>query len=287
MNFKIFKGNIQYSSLDRETFEFKHNLTEHPSLQLENLLNIIPHLPQEKVMYSQSIKDISLNLDNALENDKKNSNLEEIKKTLLQGNSLIALRNPEIHPSIKIVFDDIVSDISKIMQKNNSGTFPIDPNIWIFIASPNAVTPYHLDRSSNFIFQIRGSKELAVFPPRNEQVMSKDKYEAYLDWNGDCPEWSEKIDPLAKKYNFKSGDAAHIPFISGHYVKNGPEDISITISIFFQTNETEKWTNVMRLNNRLRKFGIKTNPVNKNATIDSMKSHLFKIENSLRRILRK
>jgi len=283
MNFKVFEGEIPYSKLDRQTFEFKHKLANHPALKLENLLAIIPTLPEEKVMYSQNIKDISINLDYSLENDKKASNLEEIKQTLMSGNSLIALRNPELHPSIKAVFDEIVADIGAIMKKNKTGTHPIDPNIWIFIASPNAVTPYHLDRSSNFIFQIRGSKELAVFPPRDQRVMAKKNFEAYLDWNGSCPGWSEGIDHLATKYHFKSGEAAHIPFISGHYVKNGPEDISITISIFFQTEETLKWTNAMRFNNRLRKLGLSSKEVGVSHSVDSIKSGIFKIVSGISR----
>lgn len=287
MKYKVFNDGIELNKLDRQTFGFSHKLQNHPSLKLENLLSIIPTLPAEKVMYSQSIKDIAVNLDYSLENDKKSLDFNEVTKTLMSGNSFIAVRNPELHPSFKEIFEDIKDDIAQTLLANKTGTHPIDPNIWLFIASPNAVTPYHLDRSSNFILQIRGSKELAVFPPRDERVMKKIKYEAYMDWNGECPEWSQEIDHLATKYHFKAGDAAHIPFISGHYVKNGPEDISITISIFFQSEETVKWTNVMRLNNRLRKRGIKTSPVNQNKTIDAFKAGIFDFENGIENSVRK
>ena len=276
MKFKVFTKNFDTTLIDRETFNFSHNLKDHPSLKLENILKIIPTLPKEKVMYSKSIEHIGENLDYALENHKRELDIDEVIKNLKDGNSFIALRNPEIHPTFKEIFDNITHDISLVLQSNKRGKTPIDPNIWLLIASPNAFTPYHFDRSSNFIFQIRGSKELAVFPPRDEKVMKKSEYEAFMDWNGECPKWSEEIDQYAHKHDFKAGDAAHIPFISGHYVKNGADDISITISIFFQSDETVKWSNAMRMNNRLRKLGLKTRAVNERPFIDHMKSSMFR-----------
>lgn len=276
MKFKVFTKSFDTTLMDRETFSFSHNLKDHPSLKLENILKIIPTLPKEKVMYSKSIEHIGENLGYALENHKRELDIDEVVKNLKDGNSFIALRNPELHPTFKEIFGDIIHDISLVLQSNKKGKTPIDPNIWLFVASPNAFTPYHFDRSSNFIFQIRGSKELAVFPPRDEKVMKKSDYEAFMDWNGECPKWSEEIDQYAHKHDFKAGDAAHIPFISGHYVKNGADDISITISIFFQSDETAMWSNAMRMNNRLRKLGLKTRAVNERPFIDQMKSRMFR-----------
>lgn len=52
-------------------------------------------------------------------------------------------------------------------------------NFWLFVASPGAVTPFHFDRFSNFLFQIRGSKELAVFPHFHKSVLSPEDCEKY------------------------------------------------------------------------------------------------------------
>ena len=40
---------------------------------------------------------------------------------------------------------------------------------------------------------------------------------------------------FANKFAFAPGEAIHIPFVGGHYVKNGPEDVSISLSFFFGT----------------------------------------------------
>lgn len=285
MQFKIFKGDIQYNKLDRETFSFSNSLTNSPVLEIDHLLNILKDYPKEKVTYSDNIKSVSENLDQIID-EKCEINFDEIKKVLLNGNALIAVRNFELHPSIKPIFEDIKHDIGLIMKANKTGNEPIDPHLWLFIASPNAKTPYHLDRSSNFILQIRGSKELAVFPPRDERIMKKTVYEAYMDWSPKGPEYSESFDSLGTKYKFKAGDAAHIPFISGHYVKNGNDDISITISVFFNTKETDTWTKAMRMNNRLRKIGISTKPVGSNKYSDNLKASLFNFSDKLFQIIK-
>jgi hypothetical protein len=77
-----------------------------------------------------------------------------------------------------------------------------------------------------------------------------------MDSSEQRPPWNPEMDHLAKKFDFQPGDMVHIPYTGGHYVKNGPEDISISLSIFFQTNETLKLTNAMRINHRLRKRGM-------------------------------
>lgn len=149
----------------------------------------------------------------------------------------------------------------------------------MFVASPNAQTPFHFDRYSNFIMQFRGSKEMAVFPPLDENVISAQDYEAYMDRTEQRPPWRAELDQYAKKFHFTPGEALHIPFTSGHYVKNGPEDISISLTMFFHSDETLRRVNAMRMNHRLRrrmqKIGIQMSSVGKSDRMDSFKASML------------
>lgn len=286
--FKILNlNNSDYKNLDQKTFSLTHNLTNHPSLQLDHLMKVVSKHPKDKLLFSAELNKLDNNFDYALD-DHKEVDYQKILETIKNTNSsYIAIKNPELNESFKDIYNDINSDLGLIMQELGIGSSPIEPMLWIFIASPNAITPFHIDRFSNFIMQIRGSKELAVYPPRNSTVVPTEITEAYIDWAGKSPLWKEETDHLATKYFFKPGEAAHIPFTSGHYVKNGSDDISITISVFFYTEKSLQWTKAMKLNNRLRKFGIKTNPVDQNKTMDSLKANIFTIENSLENSIRK
>ena len=152
--------------------------------------------------------------------------------------------------------------------------------LWIFIASPNAITPFHFDRFSNVIMQIRGSKELAVFPPRVEQIISQQDTEAYIDWSAELTPWNEELDKYAHKFQFKKGEAVHIPYVSGHYVKNGSEDISISLSFFFHTDETLAWSKAMKFNNRIRRLGISPVKIAESSLKDKMKAAMFPLVNA-------
>ena len=43
---------------------------------------------------------------------------------------------------------------------------------WIFVTSPGAVTPFHMDDEHNFILQIAGRKRLYVWDPQDRSVVS-------------------------------------------------------------------------------------------------------------------
>jgi hypothetical protein len=61
----------------------------------------------------------------------------------------------------------------------------------------------------------------------------------------------------------------------GHYVKNGNDDISITISLFYHSNEIENWCKAMKVNNRMRRFGMSPNAIAKSPAIDYIKAILL------------
>jgi hypothetical protein len=54
------------------------------------------------------------------------------------------------------------------------------------------------------------------------------------------------------RFHFKPGDALHIPFAAGHHVRNGVEDVSISMSIIFNTREGSVWGRALNFNHRVR-----------------------------------
>ncbi len=272
---KCLKGEIDPKNLDRKPFGFNHNLANHPALTFENLSKVITWLPEEKVMFSKGLNDVKKDFEHVLVEGKKAFDLNEVIDTIRTGSAYIAVRNPELHPSFKELFQGICDDVGTFMKSNGTGEKPLEPMLWLFIASPGAVTPFHFDRYSNFIMQIRGSKELAVFPPRVEEIISSKDLEAYMDAKPSFPEWTEEKDKLAYKFNFKGGEAVHIPFTSGHYVKNGLDDISITISVFYHSNETDQWSRAMKFNNRLRRLGVTPMAIGNSPVVDSFKANFL------------
>ncbi len=62
--------------------------------------------------------------------------------------------------------------MDEVLDELNLGVEQRDPGMcyrggWIFVTSPNTVTPFHYDKEHNFILQVRGRKTLHVWDHRD------------------------------------------------------------------------------------------------------------------------
>ena len=270
---------IDSRHLDRVPFQFRHGFQDHPALTHQSLVEVLPALPPDQVMYSSRSDDLAGNLDTAHIDHRNGLSLEETIENIRTSNSYIAVKRPETHPVFRELADELTSDIGRLMQERGTGRSPTELELWLFIASPEAVTPFHFDRYSNFLFQIRGSKEVAVFEPWNSEVIEQVDYEAYVAHEARRMHWHDDKDRFAHKFHMEPGQAVHIPFLGGHYVKNGKEDVSITMSVFFHNDETTRWSRALLTNHflrkRLRPLRVTPRPIRASHGIDSVKAHAY------------
>ena len=274
-----FSADVPAAQMDRSPFKFQHQLVGHPALTIEGLAESLPRLPRDKVMFSKGLSDLAINFDRAHIDHRNELSLEQTIETIRTSSSYIAVRDPEDDPAFRGLYADLRAEVTDLLRQGGKSRAVYEPRMWLFIASPNAMTPFHFDRYSNFLMQIRGSKQVAVFPNFRDDIVPNDVCEAYMAREPSVPLWRDELDQHAEKFDFQPGDALHIPYISGHYVKNGAEDVSISLSFFFQTDETLRWSNAMQLNHRLRKWGrpvgFSPHPVGLSATRDDMKARVL------------
>ncbi len=278
--YQCFNTDIQPDSLDKAPFQFSHRLMGHPALELGNLATALPALG-ERVMYSKGLSNLGANLDRAHLDEQNGLSIEETIEQIRTTPSYIAVRGPEHHPSFQDLHRVMCEDIAKLMRTNGTGRLPENAEMWLFIASPGAITPFHFDRFSNFLLQFRGSKEVAVFEPWNDEVITATQYEAYTARNDRQMDWADEKDRFAHKFHFHPGQAIHIPFLGGHYVKNGPEDVSISMAIFYDTDQTRRFKQALFINDPLRRraarFGWQPRAVNSAGSLDGFKSGLYPV----------
>lgn len=278
--YQCFNDDIQAASLDKAPFQFSHRLMGHPALELGNLATALPALG-ERVMYSKGLSNLGANLDRAHLDEQNGLSIEETIEQIRTTPSYIAVRGPEHHPSFQELHRVMCEDIAKLMRTNGTGRLPENAEMWLFIASPGAITPFHFDRFSNFLLQFRGSKEVAVFEPWNDEVITATQYEAYTARNDRQMDWADEKDRFAHKFHFHPGQAIHIPFLGGHYVKNGPEDVSISMAIFYDTDQTRRFKQALFINDLIRRraarFGWQPRAVNSAGSLDGFKSGLYPV----------
>jgi len=276
---KCFVDDATFELQDKVAFKLRHQLQGHPSLSLENMCRFIPALPQNHVYYSKGLLQTGDNFDRAPEDHPNGLSIEETIETMRTSNSYIMVRQPEVDPSFVEFQRDLIDDLKVLIKRRGWGDHVVNPKLYLFISSPNSVTPFHIDRASNFLMQIRGSKTVTVFPPWDERVVTAAETESRMAYEQN-PLWKPQSEVLGTPFHFEPGDALHIPFVAGHHVKNGPEDVSISLSVFFNHRQTSERIRALLFNHRVRpalsKLGLAPTPVGQSAWRDSLKSQSFR-----------
>ena len=276
-----FSGRIDVAKLDRSAFKFEHRLLGHPALSLENLARVIPALPKDRVMYSRGLLDNGADFETTFRHRPVGRTLEETIESIRASDSYVMVRSPECAPSFADLHRQLIGDVEKIMKARGVGTVAYGAQLYLFIASPNAVTPFHIDRNSTFLLQFRGSKVVSVFPQWDSRVVSDEDREAYVAHARTQLPWDASKDAAATRFRFEPGEALHIPFVAGHHVRNGSEDVSISMSIIFNTREGSAWARALNFNHRVRpamkRFGLAPAPVGTSRWRDRGKARLWSL----------
>ena len=201
------------------------------SLALVCSLGVALSLPRAQVFYSSGRLQKSDDFDRAHVEHRNGLTIEETIETIRTSDSYIMVRSPETDASFAELHRELVSDVAALMRARGVGLQPLDAKLYLFIASPDSVTPFHIDRYSTFLMQFQGEKEVTVFPPWNESVVTARECEAFMARSGERPPFRPEAERLATRFHFRPGEALHIPFVAGHHVRNGPRDVSVSMSI--------------------------------------------------------
>jgi Cupin-like domain len=274
-------GSVDIDKLDRAAFQFEHRLLGHPALSLQNLARVIPALPKDRVMYSKGLLETGSDFEATFRHRPADRTLEETIEAIRVSDSYVMVRSPECDPSFADLHRQLIADVEQIMKARGVGSVAYGAQLYLFIASPNAVTPFHIDRNSTFLLQFQGSKVVSVFPQWDSRVVSDEDREAYVAHASTQLAWDASKDAVATQFHFKPGDALHIPFVAGHHVRNGSEDVSISMSIIFNTREGSAWGRALNFNHRVRptmkRLGLAPTPVGTSQWRDRGKARLWSL----------
>lgn len=279
MNLTCLDPNLPAERFDREAFKFQHQLLGHPALTLENLCKVLPSLPRGQVVYSSKRLSETDNFERFFSQDGDRASIEQAIESIRTSEAYIAVQSPQSDASYAPIFKDLIGDISQLLRLRGLGNEVRNPRMYLFIASPNAVTPFHFDRYANFLMQFRGSKTVSVFPQWDPKVVPDADREAYVSYASTDLKWSPALDQFGQAFDFGPGEALHIPFAAGHHVRNGADDVSISLSIFFDTQENLRWRRALSFNHHARRamrpFGVTPGPVGNRPMRDGFKSALW------------
>jgi hypothetical protein len=137
---------------------------------------------------------------------------------------------------------------------------------FVFVSSPNSVTPVHYDIEHSLLMQVSGKKTVSIGRFENDAVR-RHEFDRY--WDG-AHGRIETLQPEVASYTMTPGRAVYIPPGTPHWVHNGP-DISLSVTLTYFTAATVRENRVESFNAHLRRRHMKPREPGRSTTVDMAK----------------
>lgn len=243
---------------DRHPFRFQHSFADHEALTFESLREIVLSLPSEQVSANRADLKIDADFNRAYIDHAIQHTLQDTLADMATTNSYVMVRQPETHPRLKPILALLQAEFKAHLSrqlKAVGGTVALDePMLYLFISSPNSMTPFHLDRYSTLLLQIQGEKDVMIWDRADRQTVAEQELEALFGrpWvanatykNGNMPE--------PQVLHIAPGEGVHIPFTAPHAVKNG-NAVSVSLSFICKTPSSLREAEAYRFNYHTRQL---------------------------------
>jgi cupin superfamily protein len=259
-------------------FLIEHSLADHPLLGLEALTELARRWPRASIECNVGHVPVAPDPARPITLDVP---AHEVLQTIAERPSWVALKNLEADPAYRALTDRLLDEVRGLSEAASPGMCTREA--FVFVSSAGSVTPFHMDPEHNFLLQIRGSKTIAQYDPL---VLSEQEIERFYMDGQRSLKYREELDIAARRYELRAGSGLYFPVTTPHWVKVGSEP-SISLSITFRTEESNRREHVYRMNAHLRRFGLRPTPYGRSRWRDALKEAAFVGARSIHRLTRR
>ena len=257
------------SSLGSAPFLVRHKLAGHPLFELPRLVELAQRLSAAQVEYNAG--DLPVSQDPA-RTPRNGLSAHETIRRIESCRSWLVLKDVQTAPEYAALLQQLLAEVSA----SGSRRCMADRQAFIFVSSPGAVTPYHMDPEENFLLQVRGHKTMHVWDGADRSVLSEQELERFFTGAHRNLAFDQSYQRKARSFQLAPGLGVHVPMTAPHWVQNGPQ-VSVSFSITFQTQHSQRRKLAHRVNARLRGWGLEPHPVGRSALRDAMKQLAYRI----------
>ncbi|HTO96538.1 MAG TPA: hypothetical protein VMK66_05785 [Myxococcales bacterium] len=265
---------------DRKPFHLRHSLAGHPLFALPRLLELARELPEPFVEYNAGALPVGVRPEDT---PRTGLSPEETVRRIAECGSWMVLKRVEQDPEYGALLDGCLDSIAE----QAGGALPrmLRREGFIFLSSPGAVTPFHLDPEHNFLLQIRGGKTVSMWDREDRFVLPESELETFYARfvHRNLP-WRDVFQTTAWVVPLRPGQGLHFPVAVPHWVQNGPE-VSVSFSITFRSGVSEGRELLYRANAKLRTLGLSPRAPGQSIVLDSTKRAAFAALARLKRSL--
>jgi hypothetical protein len=262
----------------------RHDLHRHPLLQLPKLVELGHRLAQRGSVRShndQASEGTSFN--HAPELHPPGQSVEESLRQLESAHCWMSLQNVQQDPEYRRLVDEVLDYVKPVVDAQDPGM--CFRGGWIFVTSPGAVTPFHMDTENSLFFHIRGEKRFNAWDPSDREILPEEALELFHgESKRDRLVWSDAFLSRAHRFDFQPGEGAFLPVTAPHMVRNG-DTVSISMSCTYYSDRTRRLRRIYRANHKLRTLGLTPRPVGQMPLVDAAKSAAVWLVQNGRRVL--
>lgn len=258
------------SSYPEGPHKLEHDLVSNPLLELDALAMLGEVLPPESVEYNRG--DVPIGVDG-----KPAGNGLTIGQTIRNidtSNSWAVLKNIEQKKPYAALLHELLDELRPVIEARTGKMMRMQG--FIFVSSPNAVTPYHFDPEHNILLQLRGKKAMTVFPAGDARFAPDELHETYHTGGARELKWDDSFVEEGVTMRLYGGDAIYVPVMAPHFVKNGSEP-SISLSITWRSEWSFAEADARAFNALLRKFGMTPSPPKRWPARNRLKANVMRI----------
>src|SRR5215831_7315467 len=245
---------------------FTHELQLDDRLTLASVADLADRLPRRSVIADKAAQPLLVPKGGpprgALERP------GDVIRDLRNANAWLTLLNVEDDPGMADIMNAHLDQLeSGMIAKQGSKQGRMRKRVaFVFVSSPNSVTPVHFDIEHSLLMQVSGKKTVSIGSFESDAVRRRE-FDRY--WDGSHGR-IESLPPEVAAYALTPGRAVYIPPGTPHWVHNGP-DISLSVTLTYFTAATVRENRVENFNAKLRRRHMNPRDPGRSAAVDLAK----------------
>ena len=241
---------------NQRSFAFDHHLADHPLFTILRLADTAQAILDRDNAGGFVVFDAkAFATDSGFGMPSRRDRLADTVRRLAEGSSWLKLVSVnEADPAYAEVLQKVIHDVSELTGRDLAAEITWS-GLTVFMTSPNATTPYHIDHEPNFLMQVHGEKDICLFDQNDREVLSEADIERFYCGDPQAAHYNPDLQSRGVMYRLVPGRAVHHPPLAPHWVKNG-DNVSVSVSVSFCTRSLDHRAKVYQANRLLRSIGL-------------------------------
>ena len=264
--------------------EFAHDLNRDARLTVGAVADLADRLPRQSVICDTAAHPLLVPQGGPPRGAL--SRPGDVIRNMENANAWLTLLNIEADPAYAELMNRLLDELESGMlgrqgkMRNRVG--------FIFVSSPNSVTPAHFDIEHSLLMQVSGAKRVSFGRFESEQAR-RHEVERYWDASHGSHSSHGRLAALPAElvsYTLTPGRGVYIPPVGPHWVHNGPA-ISLSVTLTYFTDATERENLIEACNARLRRWHLSPRIPGQSAPVDAAKVAVMRAKALTNRIQRR